>query len=153
LKAWLIASQPYTPTQVFEGNPDDTRQAAMTKELPEELFHDIGRHIDCRATLAALCQVSKKFRDIFTQMLYKVVWLDRCDFQSIASISRLPQNSRLSFTEKLRIGKRIHINPADRYEPAIAAMNALLQKMTKLRTFTYTYLRSIIWILADDAQN
>jgi hypothetical protein len=107
----------------------------MDEKLSAELYQKLGRRIDCRTTLAALCRVSKAFRDIFTPMLYKTVLLNRCDLRLLTSISRLPKASHLLFTERLQVGKRINIDPADSYGPAIEALSSLLRKMTKLKSF------------------
>ena len=112
----------------------------MDKELSEDLIREISSHIDCRATLAAPCRVSTTFHDLFTPILYKTAWLNRCDLQSVESVSRLPKDLQLSNTETPYIGKRIHVDPADRYGPSIEALSDLLRKMTSLRSFTYVAL-------------
>jgi len=47
----------------------------MDAFLIGDLLHILAENIDSRATLAALCQVSKKCHAVFTPVLYRKIWI------------------------------------------------------------------------------
>jgi hypothetical protein len=113
----------------------------MDTLLTEDILRVICQNVDCRATLCALCQVSKTFFRIFQPALYRRIWLEYYSSPTIASISRLPKDSHLKFTEDFHIGQRTYSTVAGHFEPdneiEIEALNVSLQKMINLRSFTY----------------
>ena len=109
---------------------------AICSPFPDRLWQYFSQHVDSRNTLAALCRVSKHQRDIFTQVLYKHIWLDRCPFSFIESIASLPKDSHLQYTERCHLGRRMQIDLGS-YDEIIQAMRMMLTKMVSLRSFTY----------------
>lgn len=127
-----------------EGNPEKParlRQIKMNTRLTEDILRLLGQTVDCRATLCALCRVSKTFLRVFQPALYRRICLEHYSSPTIASISRLPKDSHLKFTEDFHIGQRTSSVGGDRYEPdheaEVEALNLSLQKMINLRSFTY----------------
>jgi len=47
----------------------------MAAILIGDLLYILAENIDSRATLAALCLVSKKCRAVFTPVLYRKIWI------------------------------------------------------------------------------
>ena len=100
--------------------------------LIEDILRVLAQNIECRATLSALCQVSKWFFDIFAPVLYRCIWLSYCPFATLSSISH---NSHLVFTEEFHLGQRIEIDREDNDKP-MEALARSLQKLGNLRSFT-----------------
>jgi hypothetical protein len=103
--------------------------------FPDDQWQYLSQHVDSRGTVAALCRVSTRQRDIFTPVLYKHIWLDRCPFSFIESIASLPKDSHLQYTQRCHLGRRIQVDLGSDDE-AIETMRMMLTKMVNLRSFT-----------------
>jgi len=112
----------------------------MDAFLREDGLHVLSQNVDCRATLCALCRVSKMFFHVFQPALYQRIWLEHYYSPTIAGISSLPEDSHLKFTKDFHIGQRTYFMGPDLYEPdnevEIESLRLSLQKMTNLRSFT-----------------
>ncbi len=76
--------------------------------LPPELLYWLGAAINSRATLAALCLVSKAFNGIFTPILYRKIRIQDCELQPLLeNVAKLPSESHLRFTRELHLGRNI----------------------------------------------
>ena len=107
--------------------------------MPEELWLVLAQSIDCRATLAALSQVSKNFNRIFTPILYKRIWMDRCSYKTVETALQLPIENRLEFVEYLDLGSGIQRDALEffgqfRDEDPGVKLRHLLQKLKNLRS-------------------
>jgi hypothetical protein len=107
----------------------------MAAFLTEDVLRVLAENVDCRATLSALSQVSKAFFNIFAPELYRYIRLERCSFAALASISRLPRDSHLRYTQDFRIGHRVQPEWGGHAEPKIEALSMSLRNMTNLRSF------------------
>ena len=85
--------------------------------LPLDILHCLGETINCRATLAALCRVSKELNQIFTPLLYRVVHLQDCEYALLERLANYRDgsfkgsNPNLRFTKEFKIGRNLRNYP------------------------------------------
>lgn len=75
--------------------------------LDRDIFHCLAKAIDCRATLAALYQVSKDFHRIFTPDLYSRISLHKYGSDQFRNLADLSKKERLHNTKELIIRQSV----------------------------------------------
>jgi hypothetical protein len=109
-------------------------------KLPLDILHCLGKTINCRATLAALCRVSKELNRIFTPLLYRKVHMQDCEYALLERLTNYRDgsfegfNPNLKFTKELKIGRNLRNYPGtiDAFGEEHDVLTVCLQSMPNL---------------------
>ncbi|KAJ7589018.1 hypothetical protein C8J56DRAFT_1163988 [Mycena floridula] len=117
-----------------------TRRAALAQKsilnvLPNELMTEIISLCDYDSQ-AALCRVSKLFKELSHRILYRIVCLE--DVSAITSFDRVVSSNPLYATWVIQLV--IQNEDEDNAEATLEATNRILQKTTELQTLVLQWL-------------